>query len=82
MDSWTGSANPLELPDELEEALGEVWETEEQCPGVWYVSTQGDGREKGTEFYVVNRDTDVILTSDKICRPTLRRAYVTLDSNC
>ena len=60
MDGWTGSANPLELPDELEEALGEVRETEEQCPGVWYVSTQGDGREKGTEFYVVNRDTDII----------------------
>ena len=65
MDGWTGSANPLELPDELEEAIGEARETEEQCPGVWYICTQGDGREKGTEFYVVNRDTDSISTEAK-----------------
>ena len=58
-------AGPLELPDELEEALGEVRETEQQCPGVWYVSTQGDGREKGTEFYVVSRDTDIISAEAK-----------------
>ena len=63
--SREAETGPLEVPDELEESLGEVRETEEQCPGIWYVCTQGDGREKGTEFYVVNRDTDIISTEAK-----------------
>ena len=47
-------------PEALEAAIGEIRETEEECPGVWYVSTCGDGEQDGTEFYVVDRDTDAI----------------------
>ena len=47
-------------PEALEAAIGELRETEEECPGVWYVSTCGDGEQDGTEFYVVDRDTDSI----------------------
>ena len=44
----------------LEAAIGELRETEEECPGVWYVSTGGDGEREGTEFYVVDRNADAI----------------------
>ena len=44
----------------LEAAIGKLREREKECPGVWYVSTCGDGEQDGTEFYVVDRDTDSI----------------------
>ena len=36
----------------LEVATGELRETEEKCPGVWYVSTYGGGEQARREFYV------------------------------
>ena len=47
-------------PEALEAAIGEVRETEEECPGVRYVSTYGGGEQKGHEFYVVARDAEAI----------------------
>ena len=44
----------------LEAAIGELRETEEECPGVRYVSTYGGGAQKGHEFYVVARDAETI----------------------
>ena len=43
----------------LEAAIGELREMEEECPGVWYVSTYG-GEQAGREFYVVARDAETI----------------------
>ena len=65
MDRETGKLNPDELPDGLEEAIGEVQETEEQCPGVFYVCTKGDGRQSGTEFYLVEQNTGIISAEAK-----------------
>ena len=39
----------------LEAAIGELRETEEECPGVRYVSTYGGGEQAGREFYVAAR---------------------------
>ena len=47
-------------PEALEAAIGEIRETEEECPGVWYVSTYGGGKQAGREFYVVARDAEAI----------------------
>ena len=44
----------------LEAAIGELRETEEECPGVRYVSTYGGGAQKGHEFYVVARNAESI----------------------
>ena len=44
----------------LEKAIGEIRDTEEECSGVWYVSTYGGGERSGTEFYVVERNADAI----------------------
>ena len=44
----------------LEAAIGELRETEEECPGVWYVSTYDGGEQAGREFYVVARDAEAI----------------------
>ena len=44
----------------LEAAIGELRETEEECPGVRYVSTYGGGEQAGREFYVVARDGEAI----------------------
>ena len=52
-------------PEALEAAIGEIRETEEECPGVRYVSTCGDGEQDGTEFYVVDRETDAISNEAK-----------------
>ena len=52
-------------PEALEVAIGEIRETEQECPGVWYVSTCGDGEQDGTEFYVVDRETDAISNEAK-----------------
>ena len=49
-----------EFPEALEAEIGEIRRTEQEYPGVWYVSTGGDGERDGTEFYVVDRDTDSI----------------------
>ena len=49
---WTNS-------EALETAIGELRETEEECPGVWYVSTYG-GEQAGREFYVVAWDAEAI----------------------
>ena len=65
MDRETGKLNPEELPDGLEKAIGEVQETEKQCPGVFYVCTNGDGRQSGTEFYLVERNTGIISAEAK-----------------
>ena len=56
MDTTGKTTNPGELPDGLETVIGEILETEAECPGVWYVSTAGDGDYAGTEFYIVDRD--------------------------
>ena len=47
-------------PEALEAAIGELRETEEECPGVRYVSTYGGGEQAGREFYVVARDAESI----------------------
>ena len=47
-------------PEALEAAIGELRETEEECPGVRYVSTYGGGEQAGREFYVVARDAETI----------------------
>ena len=49
----------------LEAAIGELRETEEECPGLRYVCTDGDGEQDGTEFYVVDRETDAISNEAK-----------------
>ena len=62
MDEYGRGAERTDFPasDALEAAIGEVRDTEEECPGVWYVSTYGGGERSGTEFYVVEKDTDAI----------------------
>ena len=60
MDAGKGFADFMKFPEALETEIGEVRDTEEECPGVWYVSTYGDGERDGTEFYVVDRNADAI----------------------
>ena len=58
----------------LEAAIGEIRDMEEECPGVWYVSTYGGGERSGTEFYVVEKDADAI--------PAEAKAYETAIPGC
>ena len=60
MDAGKGFADFMKFLEALEAEIGEVRDTEEECPGVWYVSTYGDGERDGTEFYVVDRNADAI----------------------
>ena len=60
MDAGKGFEDFMERREALEAEIGEVRNTEEECPGVWYVCTGGDGERNGTEFYVVDRDADAI----------------------
>ena len=60
MDAGKGFADFMKFLEALEEEIGEVRDTEEECPGVWYVSTYGGGERDGTEFYVVDRNADAI----------------------
>ena len=60
MDAGKGFADFMEYREALEAEIGEVRDTEEECPGVWYVCTGGDGERDGTEFYVVDRNADAI----------------------
>ena len=57
--SENGSVAEWANSEALEAAIGELRETEEECPGVWYVSTYG-GEQAGREFYVVARDAEAI----------------------
>ena len=63
MDEYGRGAERTDFPasDALEAAIGEIRDTEEECPGVWYVSTYGGGERRGTEFYVVEKATDSIV---------------------
>ena len=65
MDAGKGFADFMERREALESEIGEVRDTEEECPGVWYVCTGGDGERDGTEFYVVDRNADAIPTEAK-----------------
>ena len=60
MDAGKGFADFMERREALEAEIGEVRDTEEECPGVWYVRTGGDGERDGTEFYIVDRNADAI----------------------
>ena len=62
MDKYGRGAEREDFPasEALEAAIGEIRDTEEECPGVWYVSTYGGGEWSGTEFYVVEKDADTI----------------------
>ena len=60
MDAGKGFEDFMERREALESEIGEVRDTEEECPGVWYVCTGGDGERDGTEFYVVDRNADAI----------------------
>ena len=76
MDKCGRGAERTDFPasDALEVAIGEVCDTEEECPGVWYVSTYGGGERRGTEFYVVEKDTDAV--------PAEAKAYGTAIPGC
>lgn len=76
MDGYGRGAERTDFPasDALEAAIGEICDTEEECPGVWYVSTYGGGEQSGTEFYVVEKATDAI--------PAGAKAYGTAISEC
>ena len=60
MDGYGRGAEWTDFPasEALETAIGGIRDAEEECPGVWYVSTYGGGERSGTEFYVVEKDTD------------------------
>ena len=58
--SENGSVAEWANSETLEAAIGEIRETEEECPGVWYVSTYGGGEQARREFYVVARDAEAI----------------------
>ncbi|MBQ6206231.1 MAG: hypothetical protein IJK52_04030 [Oscillospiraceae bacterium] len=76
MDEYRRGAERADFPasDVLETAIGEVRDAEEECPGVWYVSTYGGGERSGTEFYVVEKDADAI--------PAEAKAYGTAIPGC
>ena len=76
MDEYRCGAERTDFPssDALEAAIGWIRDTEEECPGVWYVSTYGGGERSGTEFYVVEKDTDAI--------PAEAKAYGTAIPGC
>ena len=76
MDRYGLGAEQAEFPasEVLEAAIGEVRDAEEECPGVWYVSTYGGGERRGPEFYVVEKDTDAV--------PTEAKAYGTAIPEC
>ena len=56
MNVEKGFPDSIEVREAVEAAIGEIRDTEEECPGVWYVCTCGDGEQGGTEFYLVERD--------------------------
>ena len=76
MDKYGRDAERSEFPasDALEAAIGGIRDTEEECPGVWYVSTYGGGERRGTEFYVVEKNADAI--------PAGAKAYGTAILGC
>ena len=76
MDEYGRGAERADFPasDALEATIGEIRDTEEEGPGVWYVSTYGGGERRGTEFYVVEKDADTI--------PDEAKAYGTAISEC
>ena len=74
MDAGKGFADFMEYREALEAEIGEVRDTEEECPGVRYVSTYGGGEQAGREFYVVARDAETI--------PDEAKAYGTEISGC
>ena len=45
MDEYGRGVERTDFPasDALEAAIGGIRDTEEECPGVWYVSTYGGG---------------------------------------
>ncbi len=67
MDEYGRSAERKGFPasEALKAAIGEIRDTEEECPGVWYVSTYGGGEQSGTEFYIAEKATDAILAEAK-----------------
>ena len=76
MDEYGRGAERADFPasDAMEAAIGEIRDTEEECHGVWYVSTYGGGERRGMEFYVVEKDTDAI--------PAEAKAYGTAIPGC
>ena len=65
MNTDNKTMEPEELPSGLETAIGEIRGTEKQCPGVFYVSTRGNGRQTGREFYVIAKNADSISAEAK-----------------
>lgn len=53
------------FPHNVEDDLGTVIESEWQCPGVWYVANEGNGRFAG-EFYIVESNTPCISDTAKL----------------
>ena len=49
-----------DTPWEIEDELGEVAMTEQQCPGVYYAACRWDEQEQPREYYIVDRDTTSI----------------------
>ena len=60
----TQQAHPA-LPHDIEDDFGTVTDSEWQCPGVWYVANEGNGRFAG-EFYIVESNTPCISDAAKL----------------
>ena len=65
MDSEKNLHDPNELPFNVSDDLGTIIESEWQCPGVWYVANEGNGRFAG-EFYIVESNTPCISDAAKL----------------
>ena len=53
------------FPHDIEDDFGTVTASEWQCPGVWYVANEGNGRFAG-EFYIVESNTPCISDAAKL----------------
>ena len=53
-----------DFPYDLSDDFGSIVHAENQCPGVWYVANEGNGR-IACEFYIVELDSPCISDSAK-----------------
>ena len=53
------------LPVEIAKAFDEIFYSEEECPGVYYVSARTSGEAAGGEYYIVTEDSPAISSEGK-----------------
>ena len=65
MSRETESGSQQEFPYDISDELGEIFIVEQECPGVWYVSADADDAPLAIEYYIVEKESEVISAAAK-----------------